>query len=51
MLKSESFSALVFSVTWAFCRNIAAINSVGCGACAASTVAVIGGAGAGHGFL
>ena len=50
MLESESSAVLVSAVTWAFCGNMAAINSVGFGACAISTVAAMGGSGAGRGF-
>lgn len=51
VLESESLAVLVSAVTWAFCGNTAAINSVGFGACVVSTVAAMGGGGTGRGFL
>ena len=50
MLQSESSAVLVSALTWAFCGNTVAINSVGFGACAISTVAGMGGGGAGQEF-
>lgn len=50
MLESESSAVLMSAITWAFCGNTAATNSVGFGACPVSTVAATGGGGAGRGF-